>query len=100
LAGEDVFSALDSVLERISDLQQLVTTWSENISEDDSQRGSSSSSTSSQDSPAHGSSAASPCPSSPNHIHLEVQHPEEAEGCENAPEEPKSSSPQPRSRLA
>ncbi|XP_072230787.1 rho GTPase-activating protein 7 isoform X1 [Leuresthes tenuis] len=97
LAGEDVFSALDSVLERISDLQQLVTTWSENISEDDSQRGSSSSSPSSQDSPAHGSSATSPCPSSPSHIHLEVQHPEEAEGCENAPEEPKSSSPQPRS---
>uniref|UniRef100_A0A3B3U6P9 Si:dkeyp-23e4.3 n=1 Tax=Poecilia latipinna TaxID=48699 RepID=A0A3B3U6P9_9TELE len=73
LAGEDVFSALDGVLERISDLQQLVVSWSENISEDDCQRGSSSSS---HDSPAHGS----PCPTSPNHIHLEVQLPEEEEG--------------------
>uniref|UniRef100_A0A4W6DMY8 Uncharacterized protein n=1 Tax=Lates calcarifer TaxID=8187 RepID=A0A4W6DMY8_LATCA len=45
LADEDVFSALDSVLERISDLQQLVSTWSENLS-DDSQRASSSSSSS------------------------------------------------------
>ncbi|XP_043997558.1 rho GTPase-activating protein 7 isoform X1 [Gambusia affinis] len=70
LADEDVFSALDGVLERISDLQQLVVSWSENISEDDCQRGSSSSS---HDSPVHGS----PCPASPSHIHLEVQHPEE-----------------------
>ncbi|XP_019118808.2 rho GTPase-activating protein 7 [Larimichthys crocea] len=116
LAGEDVFSALDSVLERISDLQQLVSTWSENLSEDDCQRGSSTSSTSSsssssssssQDSPAHGSSAASPCPSSPNHIHLEVQHPEEEEEeteiREKVPadgEESKTRSPQPRSRVS
>ncbi|KAM8742105.1 rho GTPase-activating protein 7 isoform 2-T2 [Acanthopagrus schlegelii] len=119
LAGEDVFSALDSVLERISDLQQLVSTWSENLSEDDFQRGSSSSSTSSsssssssssasppsssQDSPAHGSSAASPRPSSPSHIHLEVQHPEETEEEESGEkvplngEEPEPRSPQPRS---
>uniref|UniRef100_A0A3B4T224 Si:dkeyp-23e4.3 n=1 Tax=Seriola dumerili TaxID=41447 RepID=A0A3B4T224_SERDU len=107
LADEDVFSALDSVLERISDLQQLVSTWSENLSEDDCQRGSSSSSSSSstQDSPATCSSAASPCPSSPSHIHLEVQEVEEGgeeeeeeESCEKMPvngEEPKS--PQPRS---
>ncbi|KAI3373895.1 hypothetical protein L3Q82_022464, partial [Scortum barcoo] len=47
LRGEDVFSALDSILERISDLQQLVSTWSENLSEDDCQRGSTSSSSSS-----------------------------------------------------
>ncbi|XP_035522181.1 rho GTPase-activating protein 7 isoform X2 [Morone saxatilis] len=117
LAGEDVFSALDSVLERISDLQQLVTTWSENLSEDDCQRGSSSStssssssasSSSSHDSPTHGSSAASPCPSSPSHIHLEVQHPEEAEEVDadargKVPvngEEPKTRSPQPRSRVS
>ncbi|XP_071362144.1 rho GTPase-activating protein 7 isoform X2 [Trachinotus anak] len=114
LADEDVFSALDSVLERISDLQQLVSTWSENLSEDDCQRGpssSSSSSSSSQDSPVPCSSAASPCPSSPSHIHLEVQHPEEveeeeeeeAEGCEKVSvneEEPKSRSPQPRSRVS
>uniref|UniRef100_A0A3B4YQE4 Si:dkeyp-23e4.3 n=1 Tax=Seriola lalandi dorsalis TaxID=1841481 RepID=A0A3B4YQE4_SERLL len=86
---EDVFSALDSVLERISDLQQLVSTWSENLSEDDCQR-------------------ASPCPSSPSHIHLEVQEVEEGgeeeeeeESCEKIPvngEEPKS--PQPRSRVS
>lgn len=111
LAGEDVFSALDSVLERISNLQQLVTSWSENLSEDDCQRGSSSSTSSSsssssstQDSPAHGSSAASPCPFSPSHIHLEVQHPEEEDDAgsrEKVPvngEEPKTRSPQTRSR--
>ncbi|XP_041864360.1 rho GTPase-activating protein 7 isoform X2 [Melanotaenia boesemani] len=97
LAGEDVFSALDNVLERISDLQQLVTSWSENISEDDCQRGSS---TSSSSSPAHGSTAASPCPSSPSHIHLEVQHPEEAESCEKVSEEPETRSPQARSRVS
>ncbi|XP_034463379.1 rho GTPase-activating protein 7 [Hippoglossus hippoglossus] len=93
LAGEDVFSALDSVLERINNLQQLVSSWSEDLSEDDFQRGSSSSSSSStssssssssssshtQDSPVHSSSAASPYPSSLSHIHLEVKHPEEEE---------------------
>ncbi|KAM4726969.1 rho GTPase-activating protein 7 isoform 2-T2 [Anableps anableps] len=99
MAGEDVFSALDGVLERISDLQQLVVSWSENISEDDCQRGSSSSSHSS---PAQGSSAPSPCPSSPSHIHLEVQHPEEEEDCsEKVNEESKiSGSPQPRRRVS
>ncbi|XP_032390478.1 rho GTPase-activating protein 7 isoform X2 [Etheostoma spectabile] len=110
LAGEDVFSALDSVLERIGDLQQLVSTWSENLSEDDSQRGSSSSLPSSpfsQDSPGNSSSAASPCPSSPSDIHLDVQHPEETEEEEEEEvqsnkeitvneEEPKTRSPQPR----
>ncbi|GAA6225073.1 rho GTPase-activating protein 7-like [Lates japonicus] len=84
LADEDVFSALDSVLERISNLQQLVSTWSENLSEDDSQRASSSSSSSSS-----------------SHIHLEVQHPEEEEEEEEKVpvngEEAKSRSPQPRS---
>ncbi|KAM9846857.1 rho GTPase-activating protein 7 [Aulostomus maculatus] len=105
LAGEDVFSALDSVLERISDLQQLVSSWSENLSEDECQRDSTSSS---HDSPAHGSSAASPCPSSPSHIHLEVQHPEEGEeeeveSCEKVPlngEEPKGRSPKTSSRVS
>lgn len=74
LAGKDVFSALDSILERINDLQQLVSSWSDNLSEDDGQRGSSSST-------AASSSLDSPplCPSSPSHIHLEVQHPEEEE---------------------
>ncbi|XP_044078746.1 rho GTPase-activating protein 7 isoform X2 [Siniperca chuatsi] len=112
LAGEDVFSALDSILERISDLQQLVSTWSKNLSEDDCQRASSasssSSSSSSQDSPAHCSSATSPCPSSPSHIHLEVQHleeteEEEAESCEKVPvngEESNTRSPQLRSRVS
>lgn len=85
LAGEDFLSALDNVLEKISDLQQLVSSWSDSLSEDDCQRGSSSSASSSsnpsssQDSPAIGSSAASPCPSSPSHIHLEVQRPAEEE---------------------
>nr|XP_049598023.1 rho GTPase-activating protein 7 isoform X1 [Syngnathus scovelli]XP_049598024.1 rho GTPase-activating protein 7 isoform X1 [Syngnathus scovelli] len=66
LGGEDVFSALDTVLERINDLQQLVSTWTESLSEDDRRRHSASSSTSSccDDSPADGSAAASPCPSS------------------------------------
>uniref|UniRef100_A0A3Q2PPF3 Si:dkeyp-23e4.3 n=1 Tax=Fundulus heteroclitus TaxID=8078 RepID=A0A3Q2PPF3_FUNHE len=98
MAGEDVFSALDGVLERISDLQQLVVSWSENISEDDCQRGSSSSS---HNSPAHGSSAPSPCPPSPSHIHLEVQHPEEEDSSEKVTEESKiSGSPQPRRRVS
>ncbi|XP_078143012.1 rho GTPase-activating protein 7 isoform X2 [Centroberyx gerrardi] len=120
MTDEDVFSALDSVMERISDLQQLVSSWSQNLSEDDCQRGSSSSSStssssssSSRDSPAlPGSSAASPCPSSPSHIHLEVQRPqeteeeeeeEEAEACEKVSvdgEEAKTRSPQPGSRVS
>ncbi|XP_061596578.1 rho GTPase-activating protein 7 isoform X2 [Cololabis saira] len=109
LSDEDVFAALDSVLARINDLQQLVTSLSENLSEDDCRRGSSASSPSSQDSPARGSSASSPCPSSPSHIHLEVQHPEEAQGFQKEPEEPEepgepgepaTTSPQPRSRAS
>lgn len=73
-AGEDVFLALDGVLERLSDLQQLVSSWSKELSEDDTRRGCSSSCSSSSphDSPA-------PCPSSPSHIHLEVQLPGEEE---------------------
>lgn len=62
LAGEDVFSALDGILERINNLQQLVSSWSENLSEDDCQRGSTSSSL-----------------GSPSLVHLEVQHPDEEE---------------------
>lgn len=97
LGGEDVFSALDGVLERIGELQQLVVSWSENMSEDDCPRGSSSSS---HDSPAHGSSAPSPCPSPPSHIHLEVQHPEE-DGSEKAAEESETGgSPPPRRRTS
>uniref|UniRef100_H2RLS7 Si:dkeyp-23e4.3 n=2 Tax=Takifugu rubripes TaxID=31033 RepID=H2RLS7_TAKRU len=77
LEGQDVFSALDSILERISNLQQLVSSWSESLSEDNCSSSSSSSSSASQDSPGHSSSAASPCPSSPSHTYLEVQHSEE-----------------------
>ncbi|XP_019713662.1 rho GTPase-activating protein 7 [Hippocampus comes] len=89
LGSEDVFSALDTVLERINDLQQLVSTWAESLSEDDCQRDSSSASSSASScSPASGSSATSPCPSSPIHIHLEVQHSEEdEEGLEEGEEE-------------
>lgn len=93
LAGEDIFSALDSILERINDLQQLVSSWSDNLSEDDSQRCSSSST-------AASSSLDSPplCPSSPSHIHLEVQHPEEVarsgkKGMENGEEHEMRSQP-------
>lgn len=71
LDGEDVFSALDSVLERISRLQQLVSSWSESLSEDNCQRGSSPLSSSSP------SSSSQVSPSSPSHIHLEVQCSEE-----------------------
>lgn len=79
LAGEDVFSALDGILERINDLQQLVSSWSESLSEDDCQRGSASSSLGSP----------SCCPSSPSLVHLEVQRPDEEEederSCEKGP---------------
>lgn len=93
MAGEDVFSALDNILDRINDLQQLVSSWSDNLSEDDGQRGSSSSmaASSSLDS-------LPPCPSSPSHIHLEVQHPEEVarsgkKGTENGEEHEMRSQP-------
>ncbi|XP_051903964.1 rho GTPase-activating protein 7 isoform X2 [Hippocampus zosterae] len=108
LGSEDVFSALDTVLEKINDLQQLVSTWAESLSEDDCQRDSSSASSSvSSCSPASGSSATSPCPSSPIHIHLEVQHSEEdeegleeEESCEKSSvsgDESKTRSPQDQS---
>ncbi|XP_057677001.1 rho GTPase-activating protein 7 [Corythoichthys intestinalis] len=107
LGGEDVFSALDTVLERINDLQHLVSTWTESLSDENCQRDSSSTSSStsscSQDSPANGSSATSPCPSSPAHIHLQVQHSEEEEEEENcekssvSEDETKSRSPQDKS---
>lgn len=60
--SEDVFSALDSVLERISDLQQLVSSWAEDLSEDESP----------QDSPV-------PSPLSPSHIDLDVHQPNQKE---------------------
>uniref|UniRef100_A0A3Q3A284 Si:dkeyp-23e4.3 n=1 Tax=Kryptolebias marmoratus TaxID=37003 RepID=A0A3Q3A284_KRYMA len=69
--SDDVFSALDDVLERIGDIQQLVSSWSENVSEEDLQRGSSSSSS--------------------THSHIQLQEPEE-------PENPSARSPRPRRR--
>ncbi|KAM9781856.1 rho GTPase-activating protein 7 isoform X2 [Syngnathus typhle] len=89
LGGEDVFSALDTVLERINDLQQLVSTWTESLSEDDRRRHSASSSTSSccDDSPADGSSsaAASPCPSSSPtpEVQRSEEDDDEGESCED-----------------
>lgn len=74
LEEQDVLSALDGVLERISRLQQLVSSWAQSLHEEERQRGSSSSSLS-QD-----SSAASPCPSSPSHIHVEEEEEEEVGG--------------------
>lgn len=57
-----MFSALDSVLERISDLQQLVSSWAEDLSEDELP----------QDSPV-------PSPSSLSHIDLDVHQPNQKE---------------------
>ncbi|KAI1903561.1 hypothetical protein AGOR_G00028450 [Albula goreensis] len=65
IGDDDVFSALDNVMERISGLQQLVTTWTEKLSDDG-------------DSDSANNSA-SPCPSSPNDIHLEIKKHEEAD---------------------
>ncbi|XP_029483491.2 rho GTPase-activating protein 7 isoform X1 [Oncorhynchus nerka] len=63
--NNDVFSALDSVMERISGLQQLVNTWTDKLSED-------------SDSDSNRGSTPSPCPpSSSNHIHLEIKEAEE-----------------------
>lgn len=63
--NNDVFSALDSVMERISSLQQLVNTWTDKLSED-------------SDSDSNRGSTPSPCPSSSsNHIHLEIKEAEE-----------------------
>ncbi|KAL4660033.1 rho GTPase-activating protein 7-like isoform X1 [Arapaima gigas] len=57
---DDVFSALDTVMDRINGLQQLVSTWAEKLSDDGDLD----------------SANDSPCPSSPNDIHLEVNKPE------------------------
>ncbi|KAJ8385418.1 hypothetical protein AAFF_G00189440 [Aldrovandia affinis] len=65
IGEDDVFSALDNVMERISGLQQLVTTWTESLSDDG-------------DSDSANNSAL-PCLSSPNDIHLEIKKHEEAD---------------------
>ncbi|XP_071025552.1 rho GTPase-activating protein 7-like isoform X1 [Oncorhynchus clarkii lewisi] len=63
--NDDVFSALDSVMERIIGLQQLVNTWTDKLLEDG-------------ESETKRHSTHSPCPSSSsNHIHLEVKEAED-----------------------
>ncbi|XP_018584149.1 rho GTPase-activating protein 7 isoform X1 [Scleropages formosus] len=59
---DDVFSALDNVMERINGLQQLVSTWAEKLSDEGDLDSA--------------NDSASPCPSSPKDIHLEVKKPE------------------------
>ncbi|XP_076835895.1 rho GTPase-activating protein 7 isoform X2 [Brachyhypopomus gauderio] len=62
ITDDDVFSALDSVMERISGLQQLVTSWTEKLSEDGD---------------SDFSHSSSPSPSSLTDIHLEIKEPGE-----------------------
>ncbi|XP_051533682.1 rho GTPase-activating protein 7-like isoform X1 [Myxocyprinus asiaticus] len=64
IMDDDVFSALDSVMERICGLQQLVTSWTDKLSEDG-------------DSDFYHSG--SPSPSSLTDIHLEIKEPEETD---------------------
>lgn len=64
IMDDEVFSALDSVMERISGLQELVTSWTEKLSEDGD---------------SDFSHPSSPSPSSLNDIHLEIKEPSEAE---------------------
>ncbi|KAL1252628.1 hypothetical protein QQF64_017321 [Cirrhinus molitorella] len=58
---DDVFLALDSVMERICGLQQLVTSWTDKLSEDGD---------------SDFSHSGSPSPSSLTDIHLEIKEPE------------------------
>lgn len=84
---DDVFSALDGVMERISSLQHLVAVWSEGLS-DEAEADSDS---------AHNSDSA-PCPPSPKDIYLEIEKPWEAdstisedlENCSQDPDDPES----------
>ncbi|TTC00283.1 Rho GTPase-activating protein 7 [Bagarius yarrelli] len=55
---DDVFSALDSVMDRITGLQQLVTSWTDKLPEDGD---------------SDFSHSSSPSPSSPTDIHLEIK---------------------------
>ncbi|XP_066502554.1 rho GTPase-activating protein 7 isoform X2 [Hoplias malabaricus] len=64
ITDDDVFSALDSVMERISGLQQLVTSWTEKLSEDGD---------------SDFSHCSSPSPSSLTDIHLEIKEPSETD---------------------
>ncbi|XP_037401814.1 rho GTPase-activating protein 7 isoform X1 [Pygocentrus nattereri] len=69
ITDDDVFSALDSVMERISGLQQLVTSWTEKLSEDGD---------------SDFSHCSSPSPSSLTDIHLEIKEPGEADQTEQS----------------
>ncbi|XP_028668763.1 rho GTPase-activating protein 7 isoform X1 [Erpetoichthys calabaricus] len=61
IEDDDVFSELDDVMERINGLQQLVSQWTEKMSDDGDSD--------------FANDSTSPCPSSPNEIHLEInQH--------------------------
>ncbi|XP_065143394.1 rho GTPase-activating protein 7 isoform X2 [Paramisgurnus dabryanus] len=64
ITDDDVFSALDSVMERICGLQQLVTSWTDKLSEDGD---------------SDFSHSGSPSPSSLTDIHLEIKDPEETD---------------------
>lgn len=77
IMDDDVFSALDSVMERICDLQQLVTSWTDKLSEDGD---------------SDFSHSDSPSPSSLTDIHLEIKDPEETD--ESALEETYNKSPE------
>lgn len=61
---DDVFSALDNVMERINGLQQLVTSWTDKLPED-------------EDSDLSHSN--SPSPSSLTDIHLEIKEQSETD---------------------
>ncbi|XP_060096596.1 rho GTPase-activating protein 7-like isoform X2 [Heteronotia binoei] len=64
---DDVFTELDSVMEHVNGLRKLVSQWSEKFSDDGD-----------SDSASHSNQSASPCPSSPKEIHLEIKkHSEE-----------------------
>ncbi|XP_058852523.1 rho GTPase-activating protein 7-like isoform X2 [Acipenser ruthenus] len=58
IGDDDVFSELDEVMERINGIQQLVNQWTEKMSEDGDSD--------------FANDSISPCPSSPNEMHLEI----------------------------
>ncbi|XP_058271024.1 rho GTPase-activating protein 7 isoform X2 [Hemibagrus wyckioides] len=70
IMDDDVFSALDSVMERITGLQQLVTSWTDKLPEDGD---------------SDFSHSNSPSPSSLTDIHLEIK--EQSETGQNGPKQ-------------
>ncbi|XP_066572552.1 rho GTPase-activating protein 7 isoform X2 [Amia ocellicauda] len=65
MGDDDVFTELESIMEPMNGLQQLLSKWTEKLSDDG-------------DSDFTNDST-SPCPSSPNEIHLEIKKHEEAD---------------------